>query len=1052
MSRVAVLLFVISVLQAVQSPATVPATPAPVPPENSQEAFIVEHQRARFVFEDDGTGTREVQARIKVQSDAGVQALGQLVFGYNAGTERLEIQHVRVRKADGTVVTAPPESVQDLSSPVQQVAPVYTDFRQKHVTVPGLRPGETLEYSIAVTIHTPLAAGHFWFEHDFEREAIVLEEVLELDVPAARRVTLKTAPGADPTVSEAAGRRAYRWTSSHKVRDETKKDEDTLRAEAEEEAEHPRRSAVRLTTFTSWDEVGRWYAALEKPSRSVTPEIRRKAEELTAGLKSDLEKTQALYDFVAPGFRYVSISLGLGRYQPRRAADVLRDQYGDCKDKHTLLAALMETVGLQASAVLINSRVKIDPDFPSPSQFDHVITRAAVDGQEVWLDVTPEVAPFRLLGPNLRKKQALVVSPDGSQIAESPAAPAVAGRMSQEITGTLGDHGAFTGTVKLVARGDLELSLRTVFRMTPQAKWKEVLEGFNGSAGPGGDISDWKVSDPAATREAFEIQYKVQKSGFVDWTRKTATVKLPYANFQMGQASEKTTYPFPMGGPMVVDYRIDLTLGPAYTPRAPLPVTVTRDYGHYRSVYAVSGRRFTAHRQLEIRPGTLPADRAADYNAFRRAVVADNQQTLSLEITAPAADAAAPDLKAADLLRAGTDAYQARNYLQAVTLLKRAVELEPKNGKAWSALGDAQAASNEREEALASFNTLLEVSPYDEMVHNKIAWIHRLQRRYPEAEASFRKQLELNPLDKYAHRNLAGLLLDMKRYEAAVSQIEAGISLEPNDADLRVMLGTAYLHLLRNEEALAAFAKAVELNGNPLIWNNVAYQLALKGVHLDRAQQYAESSVDAVAAVSRQFTLDHVSARELGVVQSLASYWDTLGWVHFARGDLQRAEHFVRTAWQIEPNAEIGDHLAQSYEKQGKKDDAIRKYVIALNSDRPFDEISQRLRALAGETADAALARGRQEALEARTHRLGASAGRRGMADFVVLVGEDGAAAGVKFVSGDDKLRPLAEAIQKLTFGPLPSAAKVLRRGTVSCEPSGCSFILFPASHARPVQ
>ena len=33
----------------------------------------------------------------------------------------------------------------------------------------------------------------------------------------------------------------------------------------------------------------------------------------------------------------------------------------------------------------------------------------------------------------------------------------------------------------------------------------------------------------------------------------------------------------------------------------------------------------------------------------------------------------------------------------------------------------------------------------------------------------------------------------------------------------------------------------------------------------------------------------------------------------------------------LEPNAEIGDHLAQIYEKQGKKDDAIRKYVIALN-------------------------------------------------------------------------------------------------------------------------
>ena len=83
---------------------------------------------------------------------------------------------------------------------------------------------------------------------------------------------------------------------------------------------------------------------------------------------------EALYDFVAKNFRYVSLSLGVGRYQPHAASDVLHDQYGDCKDKHTLLASLLEAEGLHADSVLINSSRKLDPDVPSPSQFDHVIT------------------------------------------------------------------------------------------------------------------------------------------------------------------------------------------------------------------------------------------------------------------------------------------------------------------------------------------------------------------------------------------------------------------------------------------------------------------------------------------------------------------------------------------------------------------------------------------------------------------------------------------------------------------------------------------------------
>ena len=55
-----------------------------------------------------------------------------------------------------------------------------------------------------------------------------------------------------------------------------------------------------------------------------SPEVRAKAEELTKGLNTDLEKTEALYDYVAKNFRYVSLSLGLGRYQPHAAADVLQ--------------------------------------------------------------------------------------------------------------------------------------------------------------------------------------------------------------------------------------------------------------------------------------------------------------------------------------------------------------------------------------------------------------------------------------------------------------------------------------------------------------------------------------------------------------------------------------------------------------------------------------------------------------------------------------------------------------------------------------------------------
>ena len=93
---------------------------------------------SHYRFEADGTGRKETKARMRVQSEAGVQQWGQLQEGYNSANERVEIPYVRVLKEDGSVVKAGDDAVQDLSAPIEREAPVYTDYRQKHITVPGL--------------------------------------------------------------------------------------------------------------------------------------------------------------------------------------------------------------------------------------------------------------------------------------------------------------------------------------------------------------------------------------------------------------------------------------------------------------------------------------------------------------------------------------------------------------------------------------------------------------------------------------------------------------------------------------------------------------------------------------------------------------------------------------------------------------------------------------------------------------------------------------------------------------------------------------------------
>jgi hypothetical protein len=309
-------------------------------PDYSKEAFVIEQLRSRFRFEKDGTAREEYEVRVRIQSESALQNWGQLRFGYSSASEQLEISYVRVIKPDGSVVKADDKAIQDLA-PTQQFALLYTDYREKHVTVPGLRPGDVLECETVTVINHPIAPGQFWMQRDFNLTSIVLDEQLDVDVPGDRTIKLKTRPGMDPKITEEKGRRIYHWTSSHMVRDDDDKDKDKKKKKMKREG-FP---AVQLTTFTSWEQVGRWYGDLETDRRQPSKEVRDQAEALTKGMKTNIEKAQALYDFVAEHFRYVSLSFGMGRYQPHAAADVLHNQYGDCKDKHTLLAALLEAEG-----------------------------------------------------------------------------------------------------------------------------------------------------------------------------------------------------------------------------------------------------------------------------------------------------------------------------------------------------------------------------------------------------------------------------------------------------------------------------------------------------------------------------------------------------------------------------------------------------------------------------------------------------------------------------------------------------------------------------------
>ena len=1032
--------------------------PAPSKPKtaNAEEAAVFERIFNRVRFENDGTEVSETEAVIRIQSQAGVEGFGQLVFGYSSATEKLEVEYVRVRKPDGRVVGTPESTAQDFAPDVLREAPMYSDYRQRHISVAALEPGDTLEYRTVTRVLTPLAAGNFWYEYTIPKGVAVNEDRLEIDIPKAREVKLKT-PKRQPDIQDIGDRRTYTWVVKD-IRPERDKDKDEM-----DEATGP---DVQLTTFTDWKQIAQWYAKLQGERMMVDDSVRQKAHELTKGADTPTEKARRLYDFVARSVRYVSISLGVGRYQPHAASDVLQNGYGDCKDKHTLFSALLRAEGIQSYPVLIGSDRKLDADVPSPAQFDHVITAARLGTGTglTWLDTTPEVTPFGLILYQLRNKQAVVASDDSEGgLQRTPADSPIKTFMHFTLDGKFSEFGALDATLEVTAQGDRDWPMRAAFRRSSQAQWKDFVKALSASWGLPGDVDDVQIDPIEDTSKPFHLKYRLHQDGYFVVPSASVNFRaIPPLGMPAIRASEKSKEPLDIGPAGDMDYRVRLQFPSNYTVHTPTPVKMSRDYGDYSSTYSQSKGVLEGERKLVVKVNEVAAARRADYESFRNATQNDQDQLLSCTIVTPSGQGAQTASKMegtpAELHKAGEKALQSKDYRTAIDLLKRAVDGDSslagsgmKDG--WYDLGLAYAGANHHAEAIAAFRKQLELDPNHKHANGDLAMELQQTGKNDEAIAAYRKQLETAPYEKAAHKNLGLLLAQLGRDADARTELEAAAAIPPDDSETKMALAQVYGRLGEKTQAQELMKGLTGSTGADS--GGDVYASALRP-DIDPAQTETDAQ-KVLYDIGDQFDsgeLERLGPSAFSSMRLVALAWARMGWAKYQRGENLAAMQFLTSAWQLSQSGTVANRLGQVLEKQGQPEKARHMFALAVaagGSDVP--DSRARLAKLAGDPAAAEkdIAQAPAELVQARTVNFKLDpviiSSKPVSARFNLVFDSSPRPERAEFVDGDESLRSAGEQLREKDFPvrfPDVSSVKIVRRGVVSCTAPGCSIELLP--------
>ncbi|HKJ42766.1 MAG TPA: DUF3857 domain-containing protein [Sunxiuqinia sp.] len=175
--------------------------------------------------------------------------------------------------------------------------------------------------------------------------------------------------------------------------------------------------------FTSWEKYGNWVYSLINGRDMVSAETQAKMKQLTDSISDQRGKVKAIYKYMQSKTRYVNVALGIGGFQPIMAVDVDDKGYGDCKALSNYTKALLESVGIDAFYTEIGngSRQKIRyPGFPSANQTNHVILCVPLKNDSVWLECTSQNMPFGYIGTGNADRYALLITPDGGQLAHTP--------------------------------------------------------------------------------------------------------------------------------------------------------------------------------------------------------------------------------------------------------------------------------------------------------------------------------------------------------------------------------------------------------------------------------------------------------------------------------------------------------------------------------------------------------------------------------------------------------------------------------------------------------
>ncbi len=545
-----------------------------------------------------GSRTRFHHVVSEAVSDKGVDQLSHQEIEVDPGWETLTLTQLDIVRDGRRVSRLRDVQVKVLQRERDLESRVYDGRKSIVLDLPDVRVGDILEFAYVRSGANPVFAGHQGGAFDMRLQVPVARLYRRLSSAAGLPLTVAQRNGAPaPQVSRADGFVERVWDL---------RDQPGLRMEASTPSAYDPFPWAEWSSFANWGEVARWAEPLYRVAAPLSPALREEIDAIARRTSDPAERTMAVLRLVQGQVRYLGVEIGAGTHAPGAPNAVWARRWGDCKEKSLLVVTMLRALGIDASPALVNTDRgdALAGDLPNANAFDHVITRARVDGRDWWLDATlaPQQGTLGTVSPP-DYGQALVLDGQATALVKMPVAtPARHAREVQiDVDSSAGIARPVTYDVRTTYHGSAADGMRRALGGGERDELQRRYVNFYAGSYPGIQVAaPIEVQDDTRANTLVVTEhYRIHDFWPAQGRGHRASLHVPEMGGELKTPGETIrTMPLAIAGPQSLREQVRVRLPLSWPERAYDRAVVNDAFRLSKSVH-VRGREFTTDYVLE---------------------------------------------------------------------------------------------------------------------------------------------------------------------------------------------------------------------------------------------------------------------------------------------------------------------------------------------------------------------------------------------------------------------------------------------------------------------